>query len=128
MQDNRTGHMLPIEMLEGIPEFKGTPRSPVAIADSMLRSAEMIQRAKDVALPDRSRQGAVFFTGEELEIKGARFRVAEILATGLILEGLPLLASDRAVPWPASDDHIPSARANDASSSRPDDHPGRRDS
>jgi hypothetical protein len=102
--------MVPLEFLEkfkaSVPEIAFDPsefrREPAtsptrgAFGKSKEgRSPEEIQEAMDRAQPDRSRQGPVFFTGEEIEIKGGRFRVAEIMGDRLILEGIPLLTSHR---------------------------------
>jgi hypothetical protein len=62
MQDNSSGFMYPIE------------------ADT--------QEAKDAVLA-RERQGAVFFVGEELNIKGGRFAVKSIGKEFIVLRGLP---------------------------------------
>ena len=63
MQDKGTGDMIP---LTGI-----------------------TQKDFDDAIPDRGRQGAVLSVGEEVELKGGRFRVHSIGAKMVVLRGLP---------------------------------------
>ena len=46
------------------------------------------QESKDAVLP-RERQGAVFYLGEILEIKGGRFSVNSIGKEMIVLRGLP---------------------------------------
>ena len=43
----------------------------------------------DSAIPDRRRQGIVLRRGEEVEVKGGRFRVHSIGRKMIVLEGLP---------------------------------------
>lgn len=99
MQDSHSGQMLPLDvqrhmgLIEEVPETK-LPIMPFdqrRKLETRQRAIEKaIQDAKDEAHPDRSRQGPVFFIGQELEINGGRFRVNDILPTGLVLNSLPL--------------------------------------
>jgi len=74
MQDLSTGELRPLapKFFEHIPP-----------------SAEALQAAKDDAQPDRTKHGPVFFVGEELEIKGGRFRVHAMAGTRMYLDSLP---------------------------------------
>jgi hypothetical protein len=47
------------------------------------------QRAKDAAIPIREHQGPVFTVGEELNLKGGRFRVHAMSGKRLYLDSLP---------------------------------------
>jgi hypothetical protein len=87
MQNSHTGQMVPLGFHDVIPER--TDFEPFDVRRKRAAIERALQKAKDDAIPNRDHQGPVFFTGEELEIKGGRFRVAEIMATGLILQGIP---------------------------------------
>ncbi len=81
MQDLRTGEMRELnpaqkKMLE---ELKG--RS-VSLTEAM-------EIAKDEAIPNRADQGPVFQNGEEVEIKGGRFRVRWIGKDRITFDSLP---------------------------------------
>jgi hypothetical protein len=68
--------------------FKDIPMVSGAVVPGTVLSAAL-QAAKDAVQPDRSRQGPVFFVGEELEIKGGRFQVTRIEPGHLRLKSLP---------------------------------------
>jgi hypothetical protein len=63
MQDRQTGEMVPVNGLN--------------------------QEAYDAAIPERRRQGIVLTVGEEVDVKGGRFRVASMGRKMIVLEGLP---------------------------------------
>lgn len=63
MQDRQTGEMVPVDGLH--------------------------QEAYDAAIPDRRRQGIVPSVGEEVDVKGGRFRVHSMGRKMIVLEGLP---------------------------------------
>ncbi len=48
-----------------------------------------LQKVKDAAIPDRSRQGAILQIGEVLLIRGGKFRVERISGKRVYLESLP---------------------------------------
>lgn len=62
MQDTQTGRLIPIE--------------------------ENTQEARDKALP-RERQGPVFQMGEEVVLKGGKFRVSGITSKRIYLDSIP---------------------------------------
>lgn len=82
MMDSQTGLMVPLN-IEGadIEKLRGTLDEKMA----------ELQRLKDEAIPDRSRQGAVLEINEVLLIRGSRFRVDRISGNRVYLEGLPSL-------------------------------------
>ena len=80
MQDLESGDMVPIDpkLLErfGVnPELGELDRQ--------------LQAAKDATIPERKNQGPIFSVGEELEIRGGRFRVHAITEKRIYLDCLP---------------------------------------
>ena len=63
MQDKQTGEMVAVDSLD--------------------------QESYDRAIPDRSRQGVVLTIGEEVSLKGGRFRVSSMGKKMVVLEGMP---------------------------------------
>ena len=63
MQDTKTGEMLALE--------------------------ELSQEAKDLAMPDRARQGMTLSVGEHVTLKGGNFKVKSMGRKMIVLEGLP---------------------------------------
>jgi hypothetical protein len=80
MQDLESGDMVPIDpkLLErfGVEQWIG-------------ELDRQLQTAKDEAIPERANQGPVFSVGEELEIRGGRFRVHAITEKRIYLDSLP---------------------------------------
>lgn len=81
MQDLSTGELKPLDpkFFEGMEKLTG------------FEQRERLQAAADKAIPDRRNQGPVFMLGEEIEIRGGRFRVSSInpKKNTLTLESLP---------------------------------------
>jgi len=78
MQNLETGEMH--ELPEAYKDLAKKPATP--------QNLEKIQALEDQIL-DRSQQGPVFEVGEEIVIKGARFRLHSIGKQGIVLHGLP---------------------------------------
>lgn len=79
MQNTYTGDLVPLpkDLIENIPNAKfGSPFDPP-------------QETKDAAIPIREHQGATFYVGEIVEVKGARFRVNGITRKRIYLDSLP---------------------------------------
>lgn len=79
MQDTRTGAMLPLNQKF----FEG------AETLSPFERRQRMQHACDAAQPDRTRQGPVFCVGEVVELRGGKFKVAQIKRGRLVLKGVP---------------------------------------
>jgi len=81
MQDLETGEMIPLDpaRMKLVEELSG----------EIDRQDKAFAKAKDAAIPDRTRQGPVFSVGEELMIKGGRFKVHAISGKRLYLDSLP---------------------------------------
>ena len=79
MQDSTTGDLVKLDpkFLAGIETL------------SPFESRQRLQDAMDDAQPDRTRQGPVFTVGEEIEIRGGRFRVHAISQKRIYLDSLP---------------------------------------
>ena len=71
MQDKQTGEMVPM---------------PDDYSEKLI--THEYKKIKDRVLP-RNRQGPVFEVGEEIIIKGGRFKIRSIGKQGLVLHGLP---------------------------------------
>lgn len=90
MQDLSTGELKPMspeiaEALRKIPEKKF--ESP--FERQLGEVAERLQAERDRVIPVRAHQGPTFFVGEEVEVKGGRFRVQAITDKRLYLDSLP---------------------------------------
>lgn len=79
MQDLRTGEFHPIPQ-EFIDQFA---------TEQKLAPWEIAQGAKDKVIPELEYQGPTFFCGEELEVKGGKFKVHAIAGKRLYLDSLP---------------------------------------
>jgi len=68
MQDLSTGELKQLDpkFFEGMEKLTG------------FEQRQRLQAAADQAIPDRRNQGPVFFLGEEIEIRGGRFKVLSI--------------------------------------------------
>lgn len=83
MQDLHTG-----ELREFDPAFfKNIPESPMPPPFQNLQ--ERLQAAADAAIPVREHQGPTFAIGEEITVKGGRFRVSGITSKRIYLDSLP---------------------------------------
>ena len=80
MQDLESGDMVPID-----PKLL----KRFGVEQSIGELDRQLQTAKDAALPEREHQGPIFSVGEELEIRGGRFRVHAITEKRLYLDSLP---------------------------------------
>jgi len=76
MQDLRTG------------ELRALPPDFAKLVAEMPKSADAIQQMKDAVIPNRADQGPVFSVGEEVSVKGGRFKVHAIQGRRLYLDSL----------------------------------------
>ena len=87
MQDTRSGNLVPLRLLRDI---------PVDLVTGLPPGAAFVAAGEAAGIP-RTHQGPVFRVGEEIEIKGGRFRVRSVGHKGLVLEGLPGTSVKRAL-------------------------------
>ena len=74
---------IPVAKSEGFPPAIGHHQAEAE------RLSAAIQKAKDAAMPDRSRQGGVLAVGQEVELCGCRFKVHAMHGKKVILKGIP---------------------------------------
>lgn len=90
MQDISTGliHELSAEAFrDAIPtaEFQ-----PFANLDELrVQAEERLQKAKDAVVPIREHQGPTFYVGEEVDLKGGKFRISAITDKRIYLDSIP---------------------------------------
>jgi hypothetical protein len=88
MQDTNTGLMVPLDA-DAEKAMREIHEAQMSGLTSELRSAEeRFQKAKDAAIPIRENQGPVFSVGEELEIRGGKFRVHSMTSGRLYLDSI----------------------------------------